>query len=266
VARGEAPTAHPKLEHTRADLCDPAVPRALKSVDILWHLGAQLWRSVDGRQIQINIDGTINVLEAQPKHVVFSSSAAVYGAHPDNPLPITEDHLPRPNAECPYAWHKLEGERLCRQAGSAAILRIGAVVGPHADARVAEASQGYKAVVPAVRHVPQALQFIHEDDVTRGLLQAGFLGTPGTWNLATEDWLDAQGVAAISGGRVVAVPRTLLVKGSEAAYRLHLVPFGADRSALIDGPLALDPARAIADLEWRPRLSSATTLRGFLRT
>ena len=35
--------------------------------------------------------------------LVLASSAAVYGAWPDNPLPIDEGHEPHPNVECPYA-------------------------------------------------------------------------------------------------------------------------------------------------------------------
>ena len=259
VARGDVPR-HPKLVHTRADLCDPAVPRALAGVDVLWHLGAQLWRSADGRQIAVNIDGTINVLAAGAAHVVLASSAAVYGAHPDNPLPIDEHHPPRPNAECPYAWHKLEAERLCRDAGSAAVVRICAVLGPHADPAVARAAAGYRTVVPAYRRVRQALQFLDEADAAAGLLAAGFHRAPGTWNLATDDWLDAEGVAAVSGGRVVRVPGRVAVRASEVGFRFGLLPFGADRAALLNGPLALDPAAARAGLGWKPTSGSAAVL------
>jgi len=263
VARGTV-APHPKLTHTRADLCDPATRDALAGVDVLWHLGAQLWRSRDGRQIAVNIDGTANVLAARPRHVVLASSAAVYGAHPTNPLPITEDHTPRPNAECPYAWHKLESERLCRDAGAASVMRLAAILGPHADPRVRHATRGYRTAVPAIRGVGSALQFLDEDDAAAGLLAAGFAGAVGTWNLATADWLDASEIASVTGGRVVRVPRAVAVRGSEIGYRLRLLPFGADRASLIDGPLALDAGRAAADLGWKPAQGSAGVLSSFL--
>ncbi len=259
VARGPLPT-HPKLHHTRADLLDPEVPVALAGVDVLWHLGAQLWRSPDARQIAVNIDGTLNVLAARPGHVVLASSAAVYGAHPDNPLPIREDQPLRPNAECPYAWHKLEAERLVRAAGPAAVLRVAAVLGPNADARVARAAAGYRLAVPAFRGAREAVQFLDEDDAAAGLLEAGFAGATGTWNLATEDWLDAEGIAAVCGGRVLRVPGRAAVRASELAFRARLLPFGADRAALLAGPLALDPSRARVDLAWKPRMSSRQVL------
>jgi UDP-glucose 4-epimerase len=259
VARGPV-APRPGLTHTRADLCDPAARDALAGVDVLWHLGAQLWRSRDGRQISVNIDGTANVIAARPGRIVLASSAAVYGAYPDNPLPLSEDHPPRPNPECAYAWHKLEAERLVTGGGApAAVLRISAVLGPNADARVQRATRGYRIVVPAV-DAPQALQFLDEDDAAAGLLAAGMASATGTWNLCPADWLDEHDIARIGGGRIVRVPIRVAIAASELGYRLRVLPFGADRSSLLGGPLALDPTRAAADLGWQATRSSAAVL------
>ena len=263
VARGPL-AEHPKVVHTRADLCDGATRRALGGVDVLWHLGAQLWRSRDGRQIAVNIDGTTNVLAARPGHVVLASSAAVYGAHPSNPLPITEAWAPRPNADCPYAWHKLEAERRCRDAGPAAILRLGAVLGPHADPRIRRATAGYRVVVPVLAGVPLALQFLAEDEAAGALVIAGLATACGTWNVATEDWLDGPGIAGVAGGRILRLPPWAAVRGSEIAYRLRLLPFGADRASLLGGPLALDASLARSDLGWVAGQRSSQVLGDFL--
>ena len=139
------------MVHTRADLTSDDARRALTDVDVLWHLGAQLWRSRDDRQAEVNIGGTANVLAARPAHVVLASSAAVYGAYPTNPVPITEDLVARPNQQCPYAQHKLEAERLCRESASTSVMRISAVLGPHADPQVMKATRGYRAAVPALK-------------------------------------------------------------------------------------------------------------------
>ena len=259
MARGDIPS-HPKIVHTRADLTSREARAALVGVDVLWHLGAQLWRSRDGRQIEVNIGGTANVLGAGAGHVVLASSAAVYGAHPTNPVPITEDLEPRPNNECPYAWHKLEAERLCREAGPTSVMRLSAVLGPHADPQVQRAIQGYRVVVPALRGIPQALQFLDEEDAAQGLLAAGRVRAEGAFNLATEDWLGESALATVAGGRVVRLPRRAAIAVSEAGYRLRLIPFGADRSSLLGGPLALDPAHAERVLGWKPSATSAEVL------
>jgi nucleoside-diphosphate-sugar epimerase len=243
--------------HTRADLRDGAARRALEGVDVLWHLGAQVWRGRE--QAAVNVTGTANVLGAGPRHVVFASSAAVYGAHADNPVPLTEDHEPVPNAECPYAHQKLEGERLVRGAGPAAVVRVAAVLGPHADPRVTRAARGYRFVVPATG-ARLALQFVDEDDAARGLLEAGMRAATGTWNLAPQDWLDAEAIATVAGGRVVRLPLRAALVASEAAFRARLMPFGADRACLLAGPLALATSRARADLGWEASRSSRDVL------
>jgi len=263
VARGDLPS-QPKLVHTRADLCDPLARRALGGVDVLWHLGAQPWRSRDGRQIAVNIDGTANILGAGAAHVVLASSAAVYGAYPSNPLPITETHPPQPNAECPYAWHKLEAERLCRDSSSCAVVRLSAVVGPHADPRVRKAAAAYRRAVPALHGSEPALQFLDEDDAAGALLAAGWCRRSGVWNAATVDWLDAAALARVAGGRVVRVPRQWAGRVAELGFKLGWLPFGADRSCLLDGPLALDPGLAGSELGWAPTQSAAVALARFL--
>jgi nucleoside-diphosphate-sugar epimerase len=203
---------------------------------------------------------TANVLAARPGRVVYASSAAVYGAWPDNHLPLHESDATRPNRECAYARQKLAGERQCSDAAPTAILRIGAVLGPHADARIAKATRGYRRAVPAIRGVAEAMQFSDEGDVAAALLAAGTSDATGVWNIATDDWLTAADIAGLAGSRVIRLPRALLVGASEAIFRLGLLPFGADRAALVNGPLALDCALAGDQLGWRPTRRSVDVL------
>jgi nucleoside-diphosphate-sugar epimerase len=230
----------------------------LASVDVLWHLGFALWRSSD---VAVNDAGTENVLAARPGRLVFASSAAVYGAWPDNPLPLSESCPVRPNRECSYAVDKRANEQRCLDSGVPTIvLRIGAVLGPHADPAVQKATRGYRVVVPAVRGAQEALQFLDEDSVAGALLAAGRSPFVGVVNIAPPDWLSAPDVARVSGGRVVRVPRRALLTLSELAYRAHLLPFGADRSVLVTGPLALSCERAATELGWQASTGSASVL------
>jgi len=249
---------HPKLIHTEADLRSQAARDALTGVDVLWHLGFALWRSAEAADI--NVDGTRNVLAARPARIVFASSAAVYGAWPDNALPLSESDWPRPNPECAYAHQKLVAERVCSESAPTVSLRIGAVLGPHADPLVTKATQGYRQVVPAVRGGGEALQFLDEDDAAAALHAAGGSGVTGVVNVAPDDWLTAPDIARIAHSRVVRLPRRLLLAGAEAGFRLRVLPFGADRAVMVTGPLALDPAWAAATLGWRPTRTSAHVL------
>jgi UDP-glucose 4-epimerase len=256
VARRDLPS-HLKLVHTRADLADPAARTALAGVDVLWHLGFSVWRADTNK----NVAATTNVLAARPSRVVFASSAAVYGAWPDNRLPLTEAEPSRPNRQCPYAADKLECERRCLSTAPAVALRIGAVLGPHADPRVRRAVMGYRQAVPAVRGTTEALQFLDEDEVADALHRAGKSTAVGVINVAPAGWMDAADVAQVAGSRVVRLPLWWLLAGSELAYRLKRLPFGADRAILLRGPLALDGTRATELLGWKATQTSEEVLR-----
>ncbi len=273
--------SHPKLVHTCGDLRSSDARRALAGVDVLWHLGFQLWRQrgarrgglrggrPDGRPggaepEDANLAGTANVVAGRPGRIVFASSAAVYGAWPDNPLPLDETVVPRPNRECRYAGDKLEAERICADGAPSASLRICAVLGPHADPAVRRASTGYRRAVPAASGVRQAVQFVHEDDAVDALLRAGMSAATGVYNVATEDWLEPEEIADVAGSRVVRAPLRVLVAGSELAYRARLLGFGADRAILLGGPLALDPTRAEEAWTWRASQPSRKVLGDFL--
>lgn len=255
---------HPKLQHTRADLRDPAARRALAGVDVLWHLGFQLWRDRRDPQAMeaVNIGGTDNVLAARPGRVVLASSAAVYGAWPDNPLPLTEESEPRPNPQCRYAEQKRAVEAACAAAASTVVLRLAAVLGSHADHHVRRAARGYRWFVPALPGVCQALQFLDEGDAAAALHRLA-AAPPGVVNVAPSDWVSAEQIAAIAGGRVIRMPRSATFTLAELLWRVGLIPFGVDRAVFLDGPLALSAAKATA-LGWTPAQDSAATLRAAL--
>ncbi|HUQ64131.1 MAG TPA: NAD-dependent epimerase/dehydratase family protein [Acidimicrobiales bacterium] len=265
VARRPLAVTDPKLVHTQADLRDPAARSALKDVDVLWHLGFQLWRAGSRNELgDVNIVGTRNVLDAGPARVVFASSASVYGAWPDNPLPLAESDLARPNVECPYAAQKLEAEGLCAAAAPTISLRIAAVLGDHSDPQVRKAAARYKMVVPAVKGVRQALQFLDEDDVAAALHCAGTSDATGVFNVATDDWLAETDIASIAGSRILRLPLRLTLGVAEVAARARFLPFGADRACMLNGPLALSPKAAEKSLGWKPTKTSTEVLREFL--
>ena len=266
---GGSASGQARLVHVCSDLRGADARKAVEGCDLLFHLGAQVWREPGAGGLagmaSVNIDGTLNLVGSSraPRAVVFASSAAVYGAWPDNPLPLPETHEVHPNYECPYAQHKLLAERICA-TGTArwAVARLSAVLGAHADARVARAVRGYRLAVPAIAGARQAVQWLDEDDAVAGLLATGrdLLGPGKTAgqvvNLATSDWLSAADVARLARSRVVALPRRVLLAAAETGRGLRLSPFGADRAVLLSGPLALSPEKAARLLGWEPSASS----------
>ncbi|MBW3659649.1 MAG: NAD-dependent epimerase/dehydratase family protein, partial [Actinobacteria bacterium] len=107
--------AAPKLDLRHADVRQHDLGGVLAGVDTVVHLAFQLDPIADEALMRaINIDGTKNVFEAAAaagvRKVVYVSSGVVYGAHPDNDFPLTEDSPVRANPDFNYAEHKAELE------------------------------------------------------------------------------------------------------------------------------------------------------------
>lgn len=95
-----------------------ACVRAAHGKEIIFHLAAMasVPQSIEhpDRAHEINVNGTVNILEAARLNnvhsVIFSSSSAVYGAYD---IPVTEDMPCHPQS--PYGYSKLIGELYCQQ-------------------------------------------------------------------------------------------------------------------------------------------------------
>lgn len=128
------------------------VKDAVSGADVILHQAAlpSVPRSINDpiTSNEVNVTGTLNILEAARKHdvkkIVFASSSSVYG---DNPkLPKDESMIPNPLS--PYAVSKLSGEKYCnvftRIYGLKTIaLRYFNVFGPRQDP-----NSQYSAVIP----------------------------------------------------------------------------------------------------------------------
>jgi len=131
---------NPDFHFIKGDLRDrEALNEALNDVKVVCHLAAvsSVAFSVENPEItyQINVDGTLNLLELGVRNdverFIFASSSAVYG----DPLylPIDEKHPVNPKS--PYALSKLEAEQKCiefeeKYGLKVAILRLFNVYGP----------------------------------------------------------------------------------------------------------------------------------------
>lgn len=170
--------------------------------EVVVHLAAQISvaQSVafPMNDLRTNVMGTVNVLEAAHKtgvrRVVFSSSAAVYGAPAE--LPVREVTPKAPMS--PYGLSKLTGEEyvrmLCAGFGlTHAVLRFGNVYGPlqvpEGEAGVVaifchRALQGRRPVIHG--DGLQTRDFVYVEDVADAVrMAAESERREGTWNVAS---------------------------------------------------------------------------------
>lgn len=178
-----------------------AVEQAATGVDYIFHLAAMVSvpESVENPRetVDINVHGTLNVLEAARTHgvkkVVISSSAAIYG---DNPVvPKVESMMPEPKS--PYAVTKLDAEYYAKMytnefATPVVCLRYFNVFGPRQNPK----SQ-YAAAVPiiidkALRNQDitiygdgeQTRDFVFVKDVVAANVLAARSAATGVYNIA----------------------------------------------------------------------------------
>ena len=238
------------------------------SPSVIFHLAAQasVVASVQdpGRDCEVNVRGTLNVLEAASKcgaSVVFTSTGgALYGD--DAPMPTREDRIPAPLS--PYGASKWAAEAYVKTWSLSsglphAVCRLGNVYGPrqspHGEAGVVAifSHHLYSARAPKLYgHGRPTRDYVYVADVVSALLAAS--GASGTYNVATGAetdvmtvWRELQKAAASSDdGR------------AQAAGELQ--PELAD---LRPGELqhsCLDPSLAERELGWRARMPLAEGL------
>lgn len=272
-----------KTTYQQGDIVDrDAVDALVAQADVVVHLAFIIMGSRDESE-RINLQGTRNVFEAtvaaeRPRRLVYTSSVAAYGYHPDNPVPLTEDVPARGSAEHYYSAQKAACEALLTDvtAGSPLevfVLRPCIVAGPNATA-LADAMPWnqlpapVRAVVGAVPVlkpvVPDPgipLQLVHHDDVASAIaLTATTPAPPGAYNLAGDGTVTVSDVAKALGGRPVRVPAVAATAASAAISRVPKVPSMLEWLHTARTSVVMDTTKARTQLGWRPLYSSADTL------
>src|ERR687898_1363011 len=130
-----------KVTYRRGDILDRGSLAALfDGADVAVHLAFAIFGSREETR-KVNLQGTRNVFEAAiragVKRLVYASSVAAYGFHPENPQPLTEDVPPRGSEGFYYSAQKAEledllDELLVGRGVEAYVFRPCIVAGPRA--------------------------------------------------------------------------------------------------------------------------------------
>ncbi|MFO8109180.1 MAG: GDP-mannose 4,6-dehydratase [Thermoplasmata archaeon] len=161
---------------------EEGVEEAINGCDHVVHLAAQtdVVSSINApfHNADVNIMGTINVLEASLRHnvkkVCFASSAAAVGDHEP---PVDESKLPMPIS--PYGTSKLAGEGYCSAyAGShgisTAVLRFSNVYGPNSWHKGSVIAKFIKTIMDGKTPIiygsgKQTRDFVHAKDIAMAI-------------------------------------------------------------------------------------------------
>jgi nucleoside-diphosphate-sugar epimerase len=194
--------------------------------------------------------------------VVVVSSALVYGAWDDNPVPLTEDAPLRPRPESPQALAYCELERVAaerRGPGVAvAILRPTVCVDPgRLGSRRSGASRWlerslWHARSPSAAGEDRPAQFLHIDDLARAVEHARLHRLDGAFNVAPPGWLSAHEQLELVGSPVaLRVPGRLRRAVVGLRWKLGLGSTPPEVIAYTDHPWVISSDR-LRDRGWTP--------------
>lgn len=239
----------------------PDVARALADVDAVVHLAASTAGPVPDHDV--NVGGSqVVVSEAVAAGVdtlVVLSSAMVYGARPDNPVPLHEDAPLRADPDFPLAAQKVQVEHLVAElvedpeAPRTVVLRPALLVGADAENMLTRSLQGPRLLTVRGYHPP--VQFVHVDDVAAAVVVAIEQDLRGPYNVACDGWMASDDVRAAMGRRVLEVPADVAFSVVDRSHALGLTSLPAPGLAWVMHPwvVATDRLRATG---WQPTIDN----------
>lgn len=276
-----------KATYRRGDVLDRGhLAELFDGADVAVHLAFAIFGDREETR-RINLEGSRNVFEAAAEagvgRLVYASSVAAYGFHPENPQPLTEETPATGSSRFYYSEQKAELEETLDEvlAGSelaAYVFRPCIVAGPRATMLIERTVGAVRLGDPAPRlrrHVlgrfplprpilPDAgvpIQLVHHDDVAAALATAvEGKGEPGAYNLAGDGEILIADIARALGWRSVRVPRPALGVGTAVAGRLAFVSPQLEWATALTTPVIVDTAKARRELGWAPRFDAAETL------
>jgi UDP-glucose 4-epimerase len=222
---------------------------------------------------QTDVEGMANLVkacrEAGVKHILYLSSHTIYGAHKDNPMPLTEEVPPRPLPGFQYSRDKGEAEGILRDFGASepnvtvTILRSCPVIGPNAVG-TATTIMFQPAIMVGVAGYDPPMQFVHEDDLIE--LIGIFLSQPkgGIYNVAGDGTLKYSEVARMVGKRLIKLPRILLETFISFSWAMHLQSASpASGVEFIKYPPVVSAEKLTREMRFRFRHSTREALGDF---
>ncbi|MCB9476296.1 MAG: NAD-dependent epimerase/dehydratase family protein [Deltaproteobacteria bacterium] len=270
--RPELREALPKMHFEKADVLTADFEKLFAGLDAVYHL-AFIVETRKGMTMEmvdrVNIEGSRRVFESAAKagvpRIVYSSSVAAYGAHRDNPSPLTEAHPLRPNKDWYYsrgkgAVEKVADEVQARHPDLILIrFRPCTFLGP-----TIRNVMGYvfrKDVVGAFRNA-QPMDLAWDEDIADAFALALDYDRSDAFNLAAEGPKTIAQFALDAGKQVRYASLWYAKPLARLAGLLGMVAPGAEAWVTVStrGPLVVDTSHARDALGWRPKYTAQEAL------
>ncbi len=255
-----------------ADVRDPTLAARLAGVDVVVHADMDTSAVTEPRQRRaLNVRGAQTVLTAAAAErvgrVVLVTSAMVYGARPDNPVPLPEDAPLLADADGSVAGDLLEVEEIARRSrrvnpGTAVtVVRPAGLVGDGVDTLLTRHFEAPRLL--AVRGCAPRWQFCHVDDLVSALELAAVGDVTGDFAVGCDGSLAQDEVEELSGLKSIELPARLTFGTAQRLHRLGVTPAQAAELRYMVYPWVVDCA-ALRAAGWRPSYDNASALTALL--
>jgi nucleoside-diphosphate-sugar epimerase len=254
------------------DVRDPTLAGRLAGVDVIVHTDLDLAPDSDNRARRaFNVRGAQTVLTAAAAarvgRVVLVTSAMVYGAQPDNPVPLAETAPLRAELNGSVAGDLLEIEQLAERSPRTnpgmeiTVVRPAALVGEGIDTMVTRHFEAPRLLV--VKGCAPRWQFCHLDDLVSALELAAAGEVCGQFAVGSDGWLEQPQVQELSGLHKIELPAGLTFGTVQRLHRVGITPAPVADLHFVVYPWVVDCA-ALRAAGWRPSYDNLAALQVLL--
>jgi nucleoside-diphosphate-sugar epimerase len=194
------------------------------------------------------------------QHLVLVSSAMVYGAWANNPVPLTEDAALRPDLDFVFARQLASVEQMVDDWRTSAPGRTATVLRPVVSMAADGTSSLARALAAGMGHRSgeddPGAQFLHLDDLASAVIIATEQRLDGVFNVAPDGWVAGERVRALAGSRPkIKLPDRLAEVMARARWRFQRGPIPPGLRSYTKSPwlVANDRLKAVG---WRPTITN----------
>jgi nucleoside-diphosphate-sugar epimerase len=250
------------------DVRDPALARRLAGADVVVHTDLDLAPDSDPKSRRaFNVRGAQTVLTAAAAggvgRVVLITSAMVYGARPDNSVPLPEDAPLGADQDGSVVGDLLEIEQLARRSARAhlgmavTVVRPAALVGAGVDTLITRHFEAPRLL--AVKGCAPRWQFCHLDDLVSALELAAAGEVRGAFAVGCDGWLEPEQLEELTGLKRIELPAGLTFATAQRLHRAGITPAPVTDLHFVVYPWVVD-CQALRAAGWRPRYDNAAAV------
>lgn len=230
------------IRFQKLDIRDSRATHILKSenIDTVVHLASVVTPGPGmsrDTMYDIDVNGTRNMLDASlaagVKKFIVTTSAASYGYHADNPVPLKENDALRGNQEFPYSDHKrlienmLEEYRHKHPELQQLIFRPGFILGPGCNNQITALFD--KPIITGMRGTDTPFTIIWDEDVARSIIEGITKDKTGIYNLTGDGIVTLREMAGMLGKPFVALPVQLVKTALWGMKKLGVSQYGPEQ-------------------------------------